>query len=81
MVDLDGVKLIEASAVKVNGAGELVDGVGLMRTLRVAKPWLFGGNSSSAAVAPRAEPPRAKTAMQMSEEEWKLARGELLRRR
>ena len=81
MVDLDGVKLIEAAAVKVNEAGELVDGAGLMKALRAAKPWLFGGSSSSAAVAPRAEPLRAKTAMQMSVDEWKLARAELLRRR
>ena len=81
MVDLDGVKLIDPAAVAVNEAGELVDGAGVMRALRVAKPWLFGGSSSSAAVAPRAEPPRAKTAMQMSVDEWRVARAELLRRR
>jgi hypothetical protein len=52
-----------------------------MKALRAAKPWLFGGSSSSVAVAPRAEVLRAKTAMQMSVEEWKLARAELLRRR
>ena len=81
MVDLDGVKLIEAGSVKVNEAGELVDGAGVMRALRAAKPWLFGGSSSSSAQAPRAEAPRAKKAMEMSVEEWRAARAELLRRR
>ena len=60
MVDLDGVKLIEASTVKVNEAGELMDGAEVMRALRAAKPWLFGGSSSSVARAPRAEPPRVR---------------------
>jgi hypothetical protein len=81
MVDLDGVKLIDPASVRVDEAGGLVDGAGLMKALRAAKPWLFGGSSSSVAVAPRAEVLRAKTAMQMSVEEWKLARAELLRRR
>ena len=81
MIDLDGVKLIDPAVLVVNEAGELVDGAGSMRALRVAKPWLFGGSSSSAAVAPRAEPLRAKTGMQMGVDEWRLARAELLRRR
>ena len=81
MVDLDGVKLIDASALKVSEAGELVDGVGVMAALRAAKPWLFGrGNSSSAAQAPRAEPLRPKKATEMTVEEWRAARAELLRR-
>ena len=81
MIDLDGVKLIDMAGVKTNDAGELVDGGKVMAALRVAKPWLFGRSSSSAAVAPRAEPPQAKPAMKMSVDEWKAARAELLRRR
>lgn len=81
MVDLDGVKLIEPAAVKVNEAGDLVDGPGVMRALRAAKPWLFAGSSSSSAMAPRAEAPRVKKATEMSVDEWRAARAELLRRR
>ena len=81
MVDLDGVKLIEPGSLKVNEAGELVDGAGVMRELRAAKPWLFGGSSSSSAQAPRAEAPRIKKATEMTVEEWRAARAELLRRR
>lgn len=81
MVDLDGVKLIDAGLVKVDEAGGVVDGAGVIAALRAAKPWLFGRSSSSSAVAPRAEPPRAKLAMEMSVDEWRAARAELLRRR
>ena len=81
MVDLDGVKMIDLATVVVDEGGGLKDGAGVMAALRAAKPYLFGRSSSSVAAAPKAEPPKVKTAMQMSEEEWKAARAELLRRR
>ena len=82
MVDLDGVKLIDAGGLAVDESGGLKDGAAVMAALRAAKPWLFGrGSSSSAAAAPRAEAPKVKTAMEMSVEEWRAARAELLRRR
>lgn len=81
IVDLDGIKLVDMATVKTNDSGELVDGAGVMRALRVAKPYLFGGSSSSLATAPRVATGEAKTAMKMSTEEWRAARAELLRRR
>jgi len=83
MVDLDGVKLMDASAV-VLGADGIEGGAALMAKMREAKPWLFGragGSSSSAGRAPVVAPVKAKTAMEMTEEEWRAARAELLRRR
>lgn len=82
MIDLDGVKLVDTAALVLTEAGELSDGPGVMAKMRQEKPWLFGRSSSSSpAVAPRATPPKAKTAMEMSVEEWRVARAELLRRR
>ncbi len=82
MIDLDGVKLVDTAGLAVNEAGELPDGAEIMQRLRQEKPWLFGRSSSSSpAVAPRASPPKAKTAMEMSVDEWRVARAELLRRR
>ena len=82
MVDLDGIKLIDFGTLKVKDDGALADGPAVMAALRSAKPYLFGrGSSSSSATAPRAEPPRERKAMEMTVEEWRLARAELLRRR
>lgn len=81
IVDVDAVKLVDMATVRTNDAGELVDGVGVMKALRATKPYLFGASSSSAAVAPRVASGEIKTAMTMSPEEWKAARAELLRRR
>jgi hypothetical protein len=83
MVDLDGVRLIDASGLVLGPDG--VEGAAdLVARMREAKPWLFGrggGSSSSAGRAPVAAAPKAKTAMEMSEDEWRAARAELLRRR
>ena len=83
MVDLDGVRLVDVSTL-VLGADGIEGGVALMARMREAKPWLFGRggvSSSSAWRAPVVAPVKVKTAMEMSEEEWRAARAELLRRR
>jgi hypothetical protein len=83
MIDLDGLKLIDAAEVRLNEAGEVQDAGALLGRLKRAKPWLFGGGvSSSAAInPPRPEPPRTRHANELSHEEWVLARAALLRRR
>lgn len=82
MIDLDGIKLVDMSGLSVNEAGELAEAPEIMARLKQAKPWLFGrGSSSSPAIAPRATPPKPKTAMEMTVDEWRVARAELLRRR
>jgi hypothetical protein len=82
MVDLDGLKLIDAGTVSLNEAGELEGGAALMMQLRRSKPWLFGGaSSSSSAAPPPSRPPSAKLATQMSYEEWRSARAVVLKRR
>lgn len=81
MVDLDGLKLVDASRLVLNERDEVEGAAELMRGLRRDKPWLFGGPStSSAAQPPPAQAPRAKLATEMSETEWLAARAELLRR-
>lgn len=83
MIDLDGLKLIDAGELQVNEAGEVPDAGALLARLKRAKPWLFGaGASTSAAVhPPRPEPPRMRHANELSHEEWQQARAALLRRR
>jgi hypothetical protein len=82
MIDLDGIKLLDTSAVTLDERGEVVGAAAAMRALRQSKPWLFGGaSSSSAASAPPAQAPRARLATEMNHAEWQAARAELLKRR
>ncbi|MBU6448039.1 MAG: hypothetical protein KGQ26_00285 [Rhodospirillales bacterium] len=83
MVDLDGLKLIDAGELQVNEDGEVADAPTVLAKLKRAKPWLFGGgkSSSAAASAPKPEPPRQRMASEMSRDEWLNARAALLKRR
>jgi hypothetical protein len=82
MVDLDGLKLLDTSRLTLNERDEVAGAAELMAEARRAKPWLFGGAStSSAAIAPPAQAPRARLATEMSEAEWRASRAEMLRRR
>lgn len=82
MVDLDGLKLIDVSRAGPNEYGELEGIAELMAEVRREKPWLFGGHSSSSrANPPPAKPARAKSASEMTHDEYRAARAELLRRR
>jgi hypothetical protein len=75
MVDLDGLRLIDISAVRLGNDDKVIGGRKLMDDLRRTKPWLFGvASSSSAAVAPASQPVRQKTALEMTDEEYATAR-------
>lgn len=86
IVDLDGLKLVDASGITLDDSGDVVGAAALMTQLKRDKPWLFGlggghaGSSSSAAAAPPAQPPKPRRAPDMTYEEWQAARAELLRR-
>jgi hypothetical protein len=82
IVDLDGLKLIDGSAL-TSQAGDGHDDIPkIIAKLRRDKPWLFGSiNSSSTAAVPQAAPMQRKLATEMSVEEWRAARAELLRRK
>lgn len=82
MVDLDGLKLIDTTKVKLTPEGEVEGAYDLMLHLKKAKPWLFGGgSSSSASTPPPAHPPRQKLATEMTDAEYRAAREVLLRSR
>jgi hypothetical protein len=75
MVDLDGLKLIDLSTVRLANDDKVIGGRKLMDDLRRNKPWLFAvTSSSSAAVAPASQPVRQKTALEMTDEEYAAAR-------
>lgn len=81
IVDLDGLRLLEPSVLS-NRTSEAFDAAELITKLRRDKPWLFGSTSSSSAMAaPAAVQVRRRLATEMTVEEWRAARAELLRRR
>ncbi len=82
IIDLDGLRLAETSGVKVEQDGAVSGAATAIAELRRRKPWLFGaGSSSSAAAVPVAQQPTQKSALQMTEQEYRAARAALLKRR
>lgn len=82
IIDMDGLKLLDLSAVKLNEKGEIDDASGLMARFKKAKPWLFGTPSSSSTLsAPLAQPPRQKHATEMTNAEYAVARAAVLKQR
>jgi hypothetical protein len=80
IVDLDGLKLLDLSAVEVGEAGDVKNAADVITQLRRTKPWLFGGgSSSSSANPPPAQPPRQKLATEMTDAEYRAARAAILR--
>jgi hypothetical protein len=81
MVDLDGLKLINLAEIEIDQSGTVHGVPGVMTKLRRDKPWLFGAsNSSSVAGVPTHSQTRTKLATEMTLDEWRSARADLLRR-
>jgi hypothetical protein len=82
MIDLDGLKLIDASELSLDKDGNVVGGSTIMERFKRIKPWLFGGGSSSMPVVPPpAQPARSKLATEMTEAEYKAARATIIKQR
>ena len=82
MLDLDGLKLLDVSQVRLNDQREVENASEMMAKFKRAKPWLFGSSSSSSPLnPPSAQPPRQKYATEMSNTEYAAARAALLKQR
>ena len=72
MVDLDGLKLADLSAIKLDDKGEVVGSAELMKALKEAKPYLFGQPQSTTqtqTTAPKKEEPKPFDARTATDEE------------
>ena len=82
MIDLDGLKFLPDGDVRVDEGGHVVGAAEAVARLRRDKPWLFTVvNSSSTSAVPPHHTTRPKLATDMTLDEWRAARAELLRRR
>jgi hypothetical protein len=81
MVDLDGLKLADLSTVKLAEDGSVEGADALMTSLKESKPYLFGTPNSSSAPGPKPapKPAEAKSAKDMTAEEYAAARAAALR--
>jgi hypothetical protein len=82
MVDLDGLKLLDLSTVKMNDKGEIDGADALMAKAKETKPYLFGSttNTSSTTVPPNPDKGEVKLARDMTPEERAAAKAKLLGR-
>jgi hypothetical protein len=70
MIDPDGLKLLDTSAVNLNEEGDIVIPDTFFADAKRAKPWLFGqASTSSTASTPKIEPPRTKKVREMDDKE------------
>jgi hypothetical protein len=82
IIDVDCLRLLDTSDLKLDDDGNIPDAAGALARMKRDKPWLFGNpNTSHPAAAPAAEPPKTKSARDMTHKEWRLAREKLIRRR
>jgi hypothetical protein len=70
MIDIEGLKLLDTSGVKLDEEGDIVIPAALFADAKRAKPWLFGqASTSSTAAAPKVEPPKTKNVREMDDKE------------
>ena len=81
MIDADGVRLLDLAGLRLSPDATLPEAPSLIALLRTAKPWLFTRSTSSPAAPPSSAPSAPRRATDMTEQEWRQARADLLRQR
>jgi hypothetical protein len=81
MIDLDGLKLLDASKVTIKDDGTVAGAEELIAQAKKDKPYLFGASSTSSTATPprRTTTPQTKSALEMTVEEWKSERARIKR--
>ena len=81
MIDLDGLRFLDMTQIHLDDHGNLPEGTDLIKRLKRAKPWLFASaSSSSVAKVPLSSPARQKLAKDMSDDEYRVARANIIKR-
>lgn len=84
LVDMDGLKLLETSTVKVGDDGEVTIPADFFSKAKESKPWLFGQaatTTTSSTPPPKPADTSAKKASEMTDAEYAAAKAEMTRRR
>ncbi len=82
MIDLDGLKMLDLSGVKLDENGEVIGADELLADAKKAKPYLFGdAKTSSTSKAPEPKAPAPINALEMTDAEFEAAKAKLGSRR
>jgi|SRR5580658_10774850 hypothetical protein len=81
MIDLDCLTFVDLTKVHLGEDGDVAGGAELIGQLKHSKPWLFvPPSSSSVARVPLSRPVRQKLATEMTNEEYRIARANIIKR-
>jgi cell division septum initiation protein DivIVA len=73
MVDLDGLKLLDLSSIKLTDTGEIENAEAILKAAKEAKPWLFSmttaNTTSSTSQPPKPAEPKIADARNMSDDD------------
>ena len=80
IVDMDGLKFVDAGNLQMGEDGSVVGAAESIALLKKEKPWLFAvPSSSSVARVPASRPTRHKLATEMTDDEYRIARANIVR--
>jgi hypothetical protein len=81
IIDLDGLKLLDVSKVTIKDDGTVAGADELIGQAKKDKPYLFGASSTSSTATPprRTTTTQSKSALEMTDEEWKAERARIKR--
>ena len=80
-VDLDALKLLDTSTIVLNDAGQIDGADALFEDAKKSKPYLFKTSTSNPNNPPNPNPPAAKNARDMTQEEYAAERAKIARGR
>jgi len=81
LVDASDLAMLDVSKVKLTGAGDVDGAAAVIAAFKAAKPHLFGSNTTKAAGEPPKVGDKVKLAKDMTDEEYRAARAEAIRRK
>jgi hypothetical protein len=81
MIDLDGLSFLDMTVIRLDDNGNVTGGAEMISQLKREKPWLFAvPSSSSTARVPMSRPTRQKLATEMTDDEYRIARADIIKR-
>jgi hypothetical protein len=80
IIDMDGLKFIDTTQIRLESPEDICNATELVTQLKQTKPWLFSApSSSSVARVPPSKPARQKLAIDMTDDEYRIARANIIK--